>query len=106
MSERYWLVHPNGGRQLIDPRQFDIARLAEQARRVGGRLVVEAEARPPAPDLASAPDGPPRRFEPPYGRDVEVRSVGTIDGAIRQPRQRRIERAVGSHTPGWQHGAA
>jgi len=65
MAARCWLLHPNGARQLTPPRQFDIARLAEQARRVGGRLVVEAEARPPAPDLASALDGPPRRFEPP-----------------------------------------
>src|SRR4051795_12442478 len=38
MPERYWLVHPNGGRQLIDPRQFDLTHLAEQARRIGGRL--------------------------------------------------------------------
>jgi hypothetical protein len=75
--ERYWLIHPNGGRQLIDPRQFDLDRLAEQARRVGGRLVVESEAltivaeievetQADAPPLAvSEPDGPPRRFEPP-----------------------------------------
>jgi hypothetical protein len=42
MSERYWLVHPNGGRQLIDPGKFDLTHLAEQARRVGGRLVVES----------------------------------------------------------------
>jgi hypothetical protein len=56
MSERYWLVHPNGGRQLIDPGQFDLTHLAEQARRVGGRLEVES--------LASAiPVG--RTFEPP-----------------------------------------
>jgi hypothetical protein len=42
MSERYWLVHPNGGRQLIDPGEFDLSHLAEQARQVGGRLVVES----------------------------------------------------------------
>lgn len=43
MATRYWLVHPNGGRQLIDPRQFDLPRLAEQAERLGGRLVAEQE---------------------------------------------------------------
>jgi hypothetical protein len=67
MSERYWLVHPNGGRQLIDPHQFDLDRLAEHARRIGGRLVVEDE-KPPAPSAASPPGdngGPPHRFEPP-----------------------------------------
>ena len=31
MSKFYWLVHANGGRQLIDPRYFDLDRLAEQA---------------------------------------------------------------------------
>ena len=60
MPERYWLVHPNGGRQMIDPGQFDLERLAERARQIGGRLVVEAEA-----DVVPAPDRPPRRFEPP-----------------------------------------
>jgi hypothetical protein len=71
--ERYWLVHPNGGRQLIDPHQFDLDRLAEQARLVGGQLVVEGEVPRVAPD-PNAPavlDGhpskprPPLRFEPP-----------------------------------------
>lgn len=77
MPERYWLVHPNGGRQLIDPRQFDLDRLVEQARVIGGRLVVEGEtvvyqtgagtdagieitSRPGQPN-----ELPPRRFEPP-----------------------------------------
>lgn len=76
MSERYWLVHPNGGRQLIDPGQFDVERLAVQAVQIGGRLVVEAEPEP-EPDLepepeplapsetAPGPARPPRRFEPP-----------------------------------------
>jgi hypothetical protein len=45
MSKQYWLVHPNGGRQLIDPRQFDLHHLAEQAHRLGGRLVVEGDER-------------------------------------------------------------
>lgn len=61
MPERYWLVHPNGGRQLIDPREFDLDRLAEQARRIGGRLVVEGSA-------PAAPADRPRIghvFEPP-----------------------------------------
>ena len=61
MPERYWLVHPNGGRQLIDPRQFDLTHLAEQARRVGGRLVLESTA--VAPEDHPGPVG--RLFEPP-----------------------------------------
>ena len=48
MSERYWLVHANGGRQLIDPDDFDLDRLAEQAHRVGGRLEVESFVKNPA----------------------------------------------------------
>ena len=64
MSERYWLVHPNGGRQLIDPHQFDVERLAEQARLLGGRLIVERDLYA-AVSLEANPDGPPRRFEPP-----------------------------------------
>jgi hypothetical protein len=71
MPERYWLVYPNGGRQLIDPRQFDLEKLAVKARLVGGRLVVENETAAPRTQVAShvaiAPgrDGPARRFEPP-----------------------------------------
>jgi len=65
MSERYWLVHPNGGRQLIDPRQFDVERLAEQARLLGGSLVVEGDAYRASPAVEPAADRPPRRFEPP-----------------------------------------
>lgn len=68
MTERYWLVHPNGGRQLIDPRQFNLDHLAEHARRIGGRLIVEGEGPTVAPSSAtSTPDSdePPRRFEPP-----------------------------------------
>jgi hypothetical protein len=72
MPERYWLVHPNGGRQLIDPRQFDLDRLAEHARRIGGRLVIEDErpTRPPpaaGSELAATPSAPAPapRFEPP-----------------------------------------
>jgi hypothetical protein len=71
MPERYWLVYPNGGRQLIDPRQFDLERLAEKARLLGARLVVEGESaatRTELPGHATPTlerDGPPRRFEPP-----------------------------------------
>jgi hypothetical protein len=72
MPDRYWLVHPNGGRQLIDPRRFDLDRLAEQARQIGGRLVVETESivvRVTETDGAigggTALDREPRRFEPP-----------------------------------------
>lgn len=63
MPERYWLVHPNGGRQLIDPFRFDLARLAEQARQAGGKLVVEDD--PAVAPEPTEPDRPPRRFEPP-----------------------------------------
>jgi hypothetical protein len=63
MPERYWLVHPNGGRQLIDPGQFDLDRLAEQARRIGGRLVVEGGL--PPPPIVTQPQRSVRAFEPP-----------------------------------------
>jgi hypothetical protein len=72
MPDRYWLVHPNGGRQLIDPRRFDLDRLAEQARRIGGRIVIETESIVLGPTDADPATGPltgrdrePRRFEPP-----------------------------------------
>lgn len=83
-TDRYWLVHANGGRQLIDPGRFDLDRVAEQARRVGGRLVVEADAHPDTPvmpvssppldaepglpgadEAGPGPSRPPLRFEPP-----------------------------------------
>ena len=69
MPERYWLVHPNGGRQLIDPQQFDLDRLAEHARRDRGPAGRGARRHPPA-KVAGVPAGhkaaaPPRRFEPP-----------------------------------------
>jgi hypothetical protein len=64
MPDRYWLVHPNGGRQLIDPCQFDVNRLAEQAQLLGGRLIVEPEpVRTPTVEFTL--NRPPRRFEPP-----------------------------------------
>src|SRR5919107_526478 len=43
MLKRYWLIHANGGRQWIDPRQFDLDRLATQAGLTGGRLDFELE---------------------------------------------------------------
>lgn len=58
MAERFWLVLPNGGRQLIDPNQFDMTSVAEHARRLGARLVSETVA--PAAEPAR-----PRGFEPP-----------------------------------------
>ncbi len=64
MSERYWLVLPNGGRQRIDPERFNLQELAERARGVGGSLVVEAESSG-APEPAAGADRPPFRFEPP-----------------------------------------
>jgi hypothetical protein len=48
MTERYWLIHPNGGRQRIDPTRFDLDELADQAKRIGGRLIIEG----PGPDSA------------------------------------------------------
>lgn len=54
--DRVWLVHANGGRQLVDASDFDFDRLAIQASCQGGRLVVESPSGPPAP----APG-----FEPP-----------------------------------------
>jgi hypothetical protein len=68
MPQRYWLIHPNGGWQLIDPRHFDLDVVAEQARRTGGRLVVESDNHIAAPEsgvVRAAPSGPPRQFEPP-----------------------------------------
>ncbi len=66
-SERYWLVHANGGRQLIDPRQFDMELLERQAKRVGGRLVLERWI-DHGVVVAPAPIAPPRptaAFDPP-----------------------------------------
>ncbi len=63
MTERYWLVHPNGGRQLIDPGAFDLGHLSEQAGRHGGRLVVESRAPAPAAGPVADPFG--KLFEPP-----------------------------------------
>lgn len=41
MPVRYWLVHSNGARQLIDPQLFDLERLGESVRARGGTIVVE-----------------------------------------------------------------
>ena len=68
MAERYWLVRPDGERHPIDPRAFDLDQLAEQARDVGGRLVVEGAPTPPPPDghRSPAPVAAARtRYEPP-----------------------------------------
>jgi hypothetical protein len=80
---RVWLVHPNGARQLIDPREFDLGKLAEQVRHLGGRLVLE-----PAPVLpgwarpVAAPEKPAATsaggsagatlFEPPVSALAEL----------------------------------
>ncbi len=58
MPQRFWLIHANGGRQLIDPEVFDLEQLAASARSLGGRLVVEETA-------ATAPRPERPRFEPP-----------------------------------------
>ena len=60
MNDRYWLILPNGGRQLIDPSRFDIDAVAEQARRIGGRLEVE-----PREEVLESRGDEPRPFEPP-----------------------------------------
>ncbi len=62
MSQRYWLVLPNGARQLIDPHQFDIDDVAERARRIGGQLIVEPIM---IREEAAAGAIRPRGFEPP-----------------------------------------
>jgi hypothetical protein len=65
MADRYWLVLPNGARQLIDPEVFDLPSVEERARRVGGRLVLEVvDAAEQAVRLVPAPPAV-RRFEPP-----------------------------------------
>jgi hypothetical protein len=61
MSQRYWLVLPNGGRQLIDPARFDLASVEERARRIGGQLVVESAEL----GVLQAVPHVPRAFEPP-----------------------------------------
>ncbi|MFO0950820.1 MAG: hypothetical protein U0835_06625 [Isosphaeraceae bacterium] len=82
-AERYWLIHPNGGRQLIDPRQFDLDRLAEQALEIGGKLVVEEDAASSPVEFIAAPVLPeieppreltraPLRFEPPVSALVPL----------------------------------
>jgi hypothetical protein len=63
-TERYWLVHANGGRQLIDPHEFDLGTLSEQARRIGGRLVIERWVGS-AESPARRPPEPKQAFEPP-----------------------------------------
>jgi hypothetical protein len=67
MSKRYWLVHPHGGWQLIDPREFDLGLLAEQAKRTGGRLVVEGDYRaaPAAPQASGSEPAQTVQFDPP-----------------------------------------
>lgn len=70
MEMRYWLVLPNGGRQLIDPRHFDIEDVARRARQFGAKLVVEGTSAhvPEAVVVQSAR----RPFEPP------VEALGAI----------------------------
>lgn len=70
MSHRYWLVHPNGARQLIDPTQFDLTRVAAIAGRIGGELVLEHEGPSDGAcdvecEAASFRLAPAPRFEPP-----------------------------------------
>ncbi len=72
MPERYWLVLPNGARQLIDPDEFDLASIEERARRVGARLVLEVlEPIDQAVRLVPAPPIP-RKFEPPIAAIIPL----------------------------------
>ena len=64
MSEQYWLVHPNGGRQLIDPGEFDLSTLAERASRLGGRLIVENHVAAGRPNVGAS-DSTAKVYEPP-----------------------------------------
>ena len=69
MTERYWLVLPNGGRQQIDPDHFDLDAMAARAQRIGGRIVVEGGR---THDASEVQDRPPRGFEPPLSALVPL----------------------------------
>lgn len=62
MHQTYWLVLPNGGRQLIDPAHFDLDAMAERARRIGGKIIVEGGTLKAVVEVANLR---PRGFEPP-----------------------------------------
>ncbi|MDX2038620.1 MAG: hypothetical protein SFX72_18375 [Isosphaeraceae bacterium] len=64
MSERYWLIHLNGCRQLIDPDLFDLDRLAVSVARFGARLEIEPGS-PLEAGTRGEPSLAPRAFEPP-----------------------------------------
>ena len=64
-KHRYWLVLPNGGRQLIDPDHFDLDAMAERARRIGGRIIVEGGVATASVSTLDASGLRPRVFEPP-----------------------------------------
>lgn len=67
MADRLWLVHPNGSRQRIDTRRFDIDWIIERAEELGGSILVEEVPDPP-PELKR----PPLRFEPPVSALVPL----------------------------------
>ncbi|WZO96918.1 hypothetical protein EP7_003925 [Isosphaeraceae bacterium EP7] len=67
MIDRYWLVHPNGGKQWIDPMRFDLVDLARRATNFGGNLVVEKAERSEVVVRKPAKERAPFRFEPPIG---------------------------------------
>ena len=64
---RYWLELPNGSRQLIDPRQFDLQDVARAARRLGGRLIAERSlsSSPSASKRQAGPSNSKAGYEPP-----------------------------------------
>lgn len=105
MTETYWLVLPNGGRQLIDPAHFDLDAMAERARRIGAKIVVEGVAAKAALEAAHLR---PRGFEPPisalaplfrsrlnrirlcredYDLDINVRPTGRMLGGYYRRRK-------------------
>jgi hypothetical protein len=74
-TKRYWLVHPNGGRQLIDPKRFNLKRLAESARALGGEIQVETVASRVAAPRAAKP-GPRAQTGPEF--DLPVPALGPL----------------------------
>lgn len=105
---RYWLVHPNGCRQRIDPARFDLEALAARAQASGARLVAETDMevpptttlkRPPSFDPPVAAIGPLFRSRfarihvcrVPFDLDINVRrTVRVLGGYYRRTRLIRV----------------
>jgi len=78
MTERYWLVRPNGERMPIDPTRSDWERLVEQAVRLGGRIEIEDQSRPPSALI----DGHPARID---GHQARPAASATADQRYEPP---------------------